>query len=112
MVEYVGDLDGTLGLFARLLQPSGTLIVSMPNVFSLSRTYQRLKRVLGSGTDGLGFIRHFSSPLLLARRMKPYGFKLVESHYYAHQTRLAKIGRSLHLPRTLTADLFVVVLQR
>src|SRR5262245_23948735 len=43
VIEYVPDLDATLALFARLLKPGGTLIVSMPNAFSVSRLYERLR---------------------------------------------------------------------
>ncbi len=43
VVEYVQDLDGALALYARLLKPNATLIVSMPNLFSVSRIYERLR---------------------------------------------------------------------
>lgn len=112
VIEYVEELDETLALFARLLRPGGYLIVSMPNVQSISRTYQRLMHRIRPRGDVYRYIRHFSSPALLARRVKPLGLVRRESHYYTCITKLARIGRSLHLPRLLTEDLFVVVFEK
>jgi 2-polyprenyl-3-methyl-5-hydroxy-6-metoxy-1,4-benzoquinol methylase len=112
VVEYVDDLDATLALFGRLLQPGGVLLVSMPNVLSVSRTLQRLKYKLFGTPEIYQYIRHFSSPGLLRRRVSPLGLTLVETHYYTHFTRLAKLGRALRMPLALTADLFVAAFRR
>jgi 2-polyprenyl-3-methyl-5-hydroxy-6-metoxy-1,4-benzoquinol methylase len=112
VIEYVEELDETLALFARLLRPGGYLIVSMPNVQSISRTYQRLMHRVRPRGDVYRYIKHFSSPRALSRRAKRLGLVPRESHYYTCITKLARIGRSLHLPRLLTEDLFVVVFQK
>lgn len=112
VVEYVGDLDRTLALFARLLKPGGKLILSMPNVHSLSRTYQRLKHRVAPRANIYRYILHFSSPGRLARRLAPLGFTLHESAYYTHNTRLAILGRRLHVPRRFTEDLFVAAFSK
>jgi 2-polyprenyl-3-methyl-5-hydroxy-6-metoxy-1,4-benzoquinol methylase len=112
VVEYVDDLDATLARFAQLLAPRGTLIISMPNVASLSRSYQRLKFTLTRTPEIYRYIRHFSSPRALHHRLQHYGFALLEVHYYTHVTRLARLGHALGLPPFLTEDLFVAALRR
>jgi 2-polyprenyl-3-methyl-5-hydroxy-6-metoxy-1,4-benzoquinol methylase len=112
VVEYVSDLDQTLARFAQLLNPRATLIISMPNVASLSRGYQRLKYRLTRAPEIYGYIRHFSSPRSLHDRLRPHGLALREVHYYTHETRLARLGRALGLPLALTEDLFAAVFQR
>jgi 2-polyprenyl-3-methyl-5-hydroxy-6-metoxy-1,4-benzoquinol methylase len=112
VVEYVEEFDETLSLFARLVKPGGTLIVSMPNAHSLSRSYQRLSNAVSPRSDVYRYIRHFSSPRQLERRLAPHGMKLREAEYYTHITRLAKAMRALRLPRRLTEDLFVAVFER
>jgi 2-polyprenyl-3-methyl-5-hydroxy-6-metoxy-1,4-benzoquinol methylase len=112
VVEYIDNLDATLVLFARLLKPGGVLVVSMPNVVSLSRIHQRMKYMLTRTPGIYQYIRHFSSPALLHRRVRPYGLTLAEALYYTHFTRLARLGRALRLPGILTADLFVAVFRK
>jgi 2-polyprenyl-3-methyl-5-hydroxy-6-metoxy-1,4-benzoquinol methylase len=112
VVEYVEDLDRTLARLAQLLEPRATLIISMPNVASLSRSYQRLKYKLTRRPEIYRYIRHFSSPRSLHDRLRPYGLGLREVHYFTHSTRLARLGRALGLPPTLTEDLFAAVFQR
>ena len=112
VVEYVEELDETLALFARLLKPGGTLVISMPNVHSLSRSYQRLANWVSPRGDVYRYIRHFSSPRRLEGRLAPHGMKLREAHYYTHITRLARGMRALRLPRRLSEDLFVAVFEK
>jgi 2-polyprenyl-3-methyl-5-hydroxy-6-metoxy-1,4-benzoquinol methylase len=112
VVEYIDDLDATLRLFARLVRPNGIVIVSMPNLVSISRTYQRIRYRLTGEPQVYRYIRHFSAPRRLGRRVRPLGLTLVESHYYTHTTRLAQLCRSLRLPQHLTEDLFVSVFRK
>jgi SAM-dependent methyltransferase len=112
VVEYVDDLDATLALFGRLLRPGGALLVSMPNLLSVSRMLQRLRyRVLGT-PEIYAYIRHFSTPALLRRRLSLFGLDLIEAHHYTHFTRVARLGRALRLPLGLTEDLFVAVFRK
>ncbi len=112
VIEYVPDLSATLALFARLLKPGGLLILSMPNVLSLSRLQQRVKYRLTGEPAVYAHIKHFSSPRGLSRRLRPHGFELLEKHYYTHFTRIAKTLHAVHAPRRLSEDLFVVVLRK
>jgi 2-polyprenyl-3-methyl-5-hydroxy-6-metoxy-1,4-benzoquinol methylase len=112
VLEYVERLDDTLALFARLLKPRGTLIVSMPNVLCISRGYQRLKHRLTGRPAIYNYIRHFTSPRRLQRRVRALGLTLREVCYYNHATRLAFVTRALKLPPSLTEDLFVVVFEK
>jgi len=112
VLEYVQDLDASLNLFSRLLKPSGTLIVSMPNRTSLSRTYQRIRFKMTGQPEVYRFIRHFSSPAALDRKLRSRGMHLLEAHYYTHFTRLARVTRSVKLPSALTEDLFVGVYRK
>jgi 2-polyprenyl-3-methyl-5-hydroxy-6-metoxy-1,4-benzoquinol methylase len=112
VVEYVPDLEGTLALFARLIKPGGTLIVSMPNLFSVSRLYERLKYRFTGRPAIYRHILHFTSPAQLEARLRPHGFALHEAHHYTHYTRAAKLARAVGLPPSLTDDLFVAVLRK
>jgi SAM-dependent methyltransferase len=112
VVEYVEDLDATLALFCRLLRPGGVLLVSMPNLVSVSRTAQRLKYRVRGTPEIYQYIRHFSTPGLLRRRLRPLGLRLLEAHHYTHITRLANLGRALGMPRPLTEDLFVAAFRK
>jgi SAM-dependent methyltransferase len=112
VVEYVDDLELTLAQFCGLLKPGGTLILSMPNLASVSRSFQRLKFKLTGEPDVYRYIQHFSLPFLLRRRLERHGLSLLESRFYTHATRLAKLGRALRWPRMLTEDLFVAVFRK
>lgn len=112
VVEYVQELDETLALFARLLKPGGVLIVSMPNVHSVSRSYQRLSNWISPRSDVYRYIVHFSSPRRLERRLAPHGMKLRGAEYYTHITRLSRAMQACRLPRRLTADLFVAAFEK
>ncbi len=112
VVEYVDNLGDTLRLLARLVRPGGVVIVSLPNVTSVSRTYQRLRYRLTGEPEIYRYIRHFSSPRLLRRRLRPLRLELLESHYYTHATRLARLSRALRFPRSFTEDLFVSVFRK
>jgi 2-polyprenyl-3-methyl-5-hydroxy-6-metoxy-1,4-benzoquinol methylase len=112
VVEYVPDLEAVLALFARLLKPSGVLVISLPNADSVSRMYERVKyRVTGQPAI-YRYIRHFTSPKKLAARVDRHGFELLEAHYYAHFTRAAVLARSMGLSPRLTEDLFVAVFRK
>jgi 2-polyprenyl-3-methyl-5-hydroxy-6-metoxy-1,4-benzoquinol methylase len=112
VVEYVDDLDTVLAQFARLVRQGGTVIVSMPNRTSVSRTFQRIKFRLTGQPEVYRHIRHFATPRSLARRVAPYGLTLVERRYYTHFTRIASVLHRLRLPPSLTEDLFVAVFRR
>lgn len=112
VVEYVDDLDGVLAQFARLLKPGGVLIVSMPNVASISRTFQRVKFKLTHEPEIYRHIKHFASPRSLRRRVARHGLRLIESEYYTHFTRISKLGHAFRLPKVLTEDLFVAVFRK
>jgi len=112
VLEYVDDLDGALALFGRLLKPNAHLIVSMPNQFSVSRTYERLRyRATGYPTI-YKYILHFTSPGGLQRKVMPHGLELLEAHHYTHYTKGAQLARALRLPPVLTEDLFVAVFRK
>lgn len=112
VVEYVPDLDKTLGLFARLLKPGAPLVISMPNASGIGRVHQRLKFRLTGKPEVYAHIRHFSSPRALAARALQHQLILQESHLYAHQTRLSRLIQRMGLPLGLTADLFVCVFRK
>jgi len=112
VVEYVERLDDTLALFVRHLKPAGVLIISMPNLFSVSRAYERLKYMLTGEPNIYAHIRNFSSPYLLDRRVRGLGLTLLQSRYYAHPTRVASLSRRVFLPPPMTEDLFVAVFRK
>jgi len=112
VVEYVPDLDATLGLFARLLKSGSPLVISMPNAFSISRNHQRLKFRLTGQPEVYRYIKHFTSPRALSSRAARHDLVLEETHHYAHLTRTARLARLLGLPAALTADLFVCVFRK
>jgi 2-polyprenyl-6-hydroxyphenyl methylase/3-demethylubiquinone-9 3-methyltransferase len=112
VLEYVEDLDRTLALIAGLLKPQAALIVSMPNVHSLSRTYERLRYAVTGHPTIYQYIRHFTSPRQMQRRVQRYGLKLQSAQYYTHYTKGAQITRALRFPEICTEDLFVVVFRK
>jgi SAM-dependent methyltransferase len=112
VVEYVDDLDGILAQFSRLLKPGGALIISLPNLASLSRCFQRVKFKLTGEPEIYRHIKHFSLPLLLQLRLKQHGLSYAEAGYYTHVTRIAKLGRTLGWPLILTEDLFVAAFRK
>lgn len=112
VVEYVDDLDRILAQFSRLVKPGGALVLSLPNLASLSRAFQRVKFKLTGEPEIYRHIRHYSLPLLLRLRLKQHGLLFAEARYYTHATRLAKIGRVVGLPRILTEDLFVAAFRK
>ncbi|HVW30876.1 MAG TPA: methyltransferase domain-containing protein [Polyangiaceae bacterium] len=112
VVEYVDDLDAVLAQFARLTKAGGVVIVSMPNVASISRIFQRVKFKLTGDPEIYRHIKHFASPGSLRRRVARYGLRLLETEYYTHFTRISKLGHAVRLPKVLTEDLFVAVFRK
>lgn len=112
VLEYIPALDETLRLFARLLRHDGVLILSLPNQFSIGRNYYRLKYRLRRQPEVYGYIKHYSSPQAIAKKLHDYGFRLQESAYYAHGSRIARLCHRLRLPAILSEDLFAAVLQK
>ena len=97
---------------ARLLKPGGTLLVSMPTLFSPNRAYHRVSFRLTGRTPIYGYIRHFTTPTRLSRRVAHLGLVLVEAHYYDHHNRLAQLTRRARLPEFATEDLFVAAFHK
>lgn len=112
VVEYVENLDDVLALFSRVLKPRGALILSMPNTRCINRNYERLKYALTGTPPIYKYIRHFTSPGALQRRVRHLGLELEEVCYYTHFTRLARLTRAMRLPLPLTEDLFVAVFRK
>ena len=112
VLEYVDDIDGALTILARLLRPGGTLLVSLPTLFSLSRAYQRVKHRLSGRSSIYDYIKHFTTPNRLSRRVAPLGLVLHETHYYDHHTRLAQLTIRMRLPEFATEDLFVAAFRK
>jgi SAM-dependent methyltransferase len=112
VVEYVGELDKSFELFARLLPSGGSLVLSMPNVFSVSRNLERIVHKTTGRRPIYRHIKHFSSPRLLATRLRRHGLTMEEAYYYAHPTRVARWGRSVKVPPVFTADLFVAAFRK
>jgi hypothetical protein len=77
----------------------------MPNLFGISRIYQRLAHKLGNGAAFYRHIRHFTSPRLLADRLRRHRLTLEAAHYFDHP-------RCLGLPAPLTEELFVAVCRK
>lgn len=112
VLEYIDDLEAMFALLARLTRPGGLMFLSMPNALCLNRQYQRLKYRLGRGFPLYAHIYHFTTPRRLSAQLRPYGFQLIESHYYDHPWRVSRLTRRLGLPPVLTEDLFVGVWRR
>ena len=112
VLEYVDDIDGALSLLARLLRPGGTLLLSLPTLLSLSRAYQRISHRLTGRAPIYDYIKHFTTPNRLSRRVADLGLVLQEAHYYDHHTRLAKLTCRMRLPEFATEDLFVAAFRK
>ena len=112
VLEYVDDLDHILAQFSRLVKPGSALVLSLPNLASLSRCFQRVKFKLTGAPEVYRHIKHFSLPLLLRLRLKQHDLSFAEARYYTHVTRIAKLGRKLGLPLVLTEDLFVAAFRK
>ncbi len=102
VVEYVEDLDRTLALFARLLKPGATLIISMPNAVSVSRLYERLRYRLTGHPPIYRHILHFTSPARLQVRMRQYrlhasGGPSLHALHQGRQVRsMARVASAAH----------------
>jgi 2-polyprenyl-6-hydroxyphenyl methylase/3-demethylubiquinone-9 3-methyltransferase len=112
VIEYVPDLDSTLALFARLVVSGGHVILSMPNAWCISRTYERAKYAVTGQPAIYKHILHFTSPAGLQTRVRRLGLTLVTASHYTHYTRLAKLTRRMRMPAPLTEDLFVAVFRK
>lgn len=79
VVEYLARPEHALSEFFRVLKPGGTLLVSVPNGYSLVRVTQKLVRRLGTslGMDlftYLSFSRHNFSPEGIRTCLEQHGF--------------------------------------
>ncbi len=70
-------------------------MVSVPNLTSMSRAYERAKFFVTRRDDMYRRIRCFSTPRALHRRLRRHGFTPVEVAYYCHGGILAYVLRQL-----------------
>ena len=108
LLEYIDDLDAMLDWFAGLLNPNGTLILSMPNAEGLYRHYERLKHRLARPSGYYSLVRHVLTLKQTIRLLERHGFVCRESLYHGRAPRLSRLA-SVVLPPRYSDNLFVGV---
>jgi len=112
VLEYIEPFEETLALFSRLLEEQGILIISLPNASSIYRRYQRWKFRLWQQPKIFKYIKNVVSPKQLESCLQPFGLKMLELHYYAHDTRVSRLFRWLRFSPKYTENLFVAVFRK
>lgn len=83
VIEYVKDPDSVFSEFSRLLKPSGTLILSVPNRYSIMRMIQKAyKKIMSKmGIETFAYLSvslHEFSKDEIQKTLKTAGLELVE----------------------------------
>ena len=111
VLEYLDDLDRSVGSLASRLNPGGVLIFSLPNRSSLYRKWEALFFLLTGRPGYYKFVRHvcvMEETQALARRL---GLEVLESAYYAKTPLLSDALRAIGL-RRYCDNLFLLVVRK
>lgn len=111
VLEYVDDLPGAFDTICSLINTDGYFIVSMPNIQSLYRKFERLAYSLTGKPRYYRYVKNVSTFARLKDELRQRGFEIIESAYYGDAPAVSKLFRPLGLSK-YADNLFAVVAKR
>ncbi|NTV47801.1 MAG: methyltransferase domain-containing protein, partial [Chlorobiales bacterium] len=99
VLEYLNDIDKTLGDISSLLKDCGVFIVSVPNRMSLYRRLEPLAFKITGYPEYYAYVKNVVAQNEMSEKMKKQGFELLESAYYAATPILSTLFRPIGLAK-------------
>ena len=110
VLEYLYDLDTVLKEIVASIRYRGTLVVSVPNQYSLLRRLEPLSYLLFKKPAYAAYVKHKFTLSQLTECFRAHGLEMMEFQYYS-TSFLSSIFRPLGLSR-LSEGLIVVVARK
>jgi len=110
VLEYLDDLDESLALISASMNRNGLLIFSMPNRRSLYRKIAPVAFKLIGLPKYYKYVKNVCTLDDIEKKIKQYGFNLLESAYYGETPILSKTFRKFGLTQ-YSDNLFIAVAQ-
>jgi SAM-dependent methyltransferase len=111
VIEYLPSVDEALGFLANLLNPGGTLFISISNRQSIKRQTVRIINRLTGRPRYFGLLKHFLSAEDLRSSLERVGLKTVHVEYFDGQDRINRLLGML-FPKNRTSNLVFAVAVR
>jgi len=108
VLEYLDDLDESLGLITRFMNQNGLLIFSMPNKQSLYRKIEPLAFKITGRPEYYRYVKNVCTLNEIEEKLNAFGFDILESKYYGETPLLSKLLRKIGFSR-YSDNLFIAV---
>jgi len=112
VLEYIEDIENTIRSFYDLLNDKGILIFSLPNADCLYRKLERRIFKLRKSSFYYRYVKHVVTINDITPLLRNTGFTILEHQYFGHGTIVNKLTKTFGLPRQITGNMFVMVLQK
>ncbi|MCU0469514.1 MAG: glycosyltransferase [Arcicella sp.] len=109
VLEYITDYELVIEQFSLSLKPNGLLIVSMPNQDCWYRYMEKKAFMIFQKPAYYQYTQTIISEEVFTKRLKKYGFKLIETHFYPTTTIVLKGLKKLGIHPKYINTLFVGV---
>jgi ubiquinone/menaquinone biosynthesis C-methylase UbiE len=99
VLEYLDDIDKTLGDISSLLKDCGVFIVSVPNRMSIYRRLEPLSFKITGYPEYFACVKSVVTQNEMSEKIEKQGFDLLESAYYAATPILSMLFRPVGLAK-------------
>jgi 2-polyprenyl-6-hydroxyphenyl methylase/3-demethylubiquinone-9 3-methyltransferase len=110
VLEYIEDLDESLEIIRQSMNKNSRLILSMPNKQSIYRKIEPLMFNLFGRPKYYKYVKNVCMLKEMEKRLKKFGFSILESKFYGETPFLSKVFRKIGVP-CYSDNLFITVAQ-
>ncbi len=109
VLEYIIDYQKVIEQFREILNPSGVLIISMPNQESWYRKVEKYIFKLTRKPTYYAYTKHIMTEKSFTKTLNYYGFELKDLVYYPNSNWFSKLMKQIGLNEKYTNTMFVGV---
>jgi ubiquinone/menaquinone biosynthesis C-methylase UbiE len=110
-LEYLDSIPEALRFLHRILKPDGTLIFSVSNYDSLSRTAVRVVHKLTGKPEYFGLLKQFMTVDSVRTDLRGTGFSYLDHSYFAKADRINR-AISVVVPERFASNMIIVAARR
>lgn len=108
VLEYMGNLNGSLEIIRQSINNDSLFIFSMPNKQSIYRKIEPLVFYLFGKPRYYKYVKNICTLSEMGAKLKKLGFSILESKYYGKTPLLSAMFRKLGISR-FSDNLFIIV---
>ena len=112
VLEYIVDYEEVIEQFSYLLNPTGFLMVSMPNSDSWYRKVEKYIFKITNRPSYYAYIQHIVSEKDFSKTLNQYGFELQKLVYYPNSNWFSKLLSWIGVNEKYTNTMFVGVYKK